>query len=431
VTITIENQGSTSISGFSVSYRIDGGSVVTEVVGRTIAFNEKLQYTFAGKANLSTVGAAYTMDVWVSLASDENNSNDSLKGIAVQNVPTISSFPYLENFEAGTGYWNEGGTNSSWAYGKPAGTIIDTAASGSRAWVTNLTGNHNADEQSYVISPYFNLSGLSNPVIELNIWYRLDADWDGAALQYTIDNGATWEHLGAIADSLTASNWYRGTAWGLFDFGNSEAWTDTTTTWMLARHDLTAVKGETSVRFRIVFGSSLVNENEGFAFDDIHIGEDNEVPVVLSSFAVQAAGAGVTISWSTVSEYNNLGFNVLRSSSAAGPFVRINGALVLGAGSAAQLNNYSYADAGVTAGTWYYQLEMVGLNGQSEYSNVVAVTVSATGIGNEPQVIVPGTDIKSLVLYSMHGTVVPASQVKPGIYFTRQDGVWHKVLITK
>jgi len=34
-----------------------------------------------------------------------------------------------------------------------AGTKINTASSGSKAWVTNLTGNYNADEASFAYSP--------------------------------------------------------------------------------------------------------------------------------------------------------------------------------------------------------------------------------------------------------------------------------------
>src|SRR5690606_29019740 len=75
----------------------------------------------------------------------------------------ISSFPYLQNFESGAGGWTSGGTSSSWALGAPSGTVINAAASGSNAWVTNLTGTYNNNEDSYVQSPCFNMTSLNLP----------------------------------------------------------------------------------------------------------------------------------------------------------------------------------------------------------------------------------------------------------------------------
>jgi VCBS repeat-containing protein len=155
------------------------------------------------------------------------------------------------------------------------------------------------------------------------------------------------------------------------------------------------------------------------------------VPVTLSSFTAQSIGSGVTLAWTTVSEQNNLGFNVLRASSASGPFTQINGILIPGAGTTTQLHNYGYADTDVTAGTWYYMLEMVDLNGQSSYSGAVAAQVSSTGVGllaiRSPQ----GGMALPAVLYTMQGKAVRTIEAVPGVYLMRHEGVWLKVLVTK
>jgi hypothetical protein len=158
---------------------------------------------------------------------------------------------------------------------------------------------------------------------------------------------------------------------------------------------------------------------------------DGYVPVTLSSFTAQAIGFGVLLSWATQSEQNNLGFNVLRSSTENGPFDKVNGALVPGAGTTSQLQTYGYADTDVTTGTWYYMLEMVDLNGQSQFSNVVAATVCATGLFSGVLPIVPGTQMQPTILYTMRGVAVPARLAKPGIYLTRQNGIWSKIAIIK
>jgi len=46
----------------------------------------------------------------------------------------ITTFPYTEDFESGDGGWVADNTgNGTWALGTPAGTIINSAASGTIA----------------------------------------------------------------------------------------------------------------------------------------------------------------------------------------------------------------------------------------------------------------------------------------------------------
>ena len=64
---------------------------------------------------------------------------------------TISTYPYYENFEgASAANWTAGGTNSSWALGTPAKTVINSAGGGTKSWTTNLTGRYTANEKSFV-----------------------------------------------------------------------------------------------------------------------------------------------------------------------------------------------------------------------------------------------------------------------------------------
>src|SRR5688572_11052900 len=92
---------------------------------------------------------------------------------------TISTFPYSQNFENGAGGWVSGGTNSSWALGTPTGSVINSAASGNNAWTTGLTSTYNSSENSQVVSPCFNFSGLTgDPDFEMMIWRNCEAGWD-------------------------------------------------------------------------------------------------------------------------------------------------------------------------------------------------------------------------------------------------------------
>ncbi|MGB6269930.1 MAG: hypothetical protein WBF67_13065, partial [Olleya sp.] len=118
----------------------------------------------------------------------------------------ITTYPYLEDFEAGDGGWiADNTTNGTWALGTPAATVINSAASGANSWATNLVGNYNNGDSSFVTSPVFDLSTLTAPSIEFSIWWESEFSWDGTVLQSSIDSGATWQNVGVVGDP---NNWY-------------------------------------------------------------------------------------------------------------------------------------------------------------------------------------------------------------------------------
>ena len=121
----------------------------------------------------------------------------------------ITSYPYSEDFEAGNGGWEAtNGATGTWALGTPSASIINSAASGTKAWATNLSGNYNASENSFVKSPVFDLSTLTAPSIEFSVWWNSEFSWDGMVLQSSINNGTSWQVVGAFGDP---NNWYTDT----------------------------------------------------------------------------------------------------------------------------------------------------------------------------------------------------------------------------
>jgi hypothetical protein len=60
---------------------------------------------------------------------------------------------YSEDFESGAAGWTTGGTNSAWELGVPINNFIPgtpECGGGNNAWVTNLDGDYNINEQSYL-----------------------------------------------------------------------------------------------------------------------------------------------------------------------------------------------------------------------------------------------------------------------------------------
>ncbi len=270
ITITVENMGYLLQDSIPVSYSIDSGLTwVNEMIIDTVSPGATYSYSFSTPADFSALGHFYCL-VSVANPGDSDFTNDTLS-IDFESVPLVSSFPYFEDFESGNGGWVADGTLSTWELGTPAGTTINTAASGVNSWMTNLTGYYNNSENSWVIGPCFDFSGLTYPMIEFSAWVNSESSYDGAALQYSLDGGTTWNHVGSTSDP----QWYNGTASGLAFSGNNEGFVGSSvTSWHTVSHALDSCAGHADVKLRIVFGSDgSINSYDGFAFDDIHIYE--------------------------------------------------------------------------------------------------------------------------------------------------------------
>jgi len=99
--------------------------------------------------------------------------------------------------------------------------------------------------------------------------------------------------------------------------------------------------------------------------------------VTLASFDAQAMVDRILLSWETVSEANNAGFNLYRSASPAAPDALLAFVPSQAPGST-QGASYTFDDTQVAAGqTWYYWLEDVDLNGATSLHGPVSATLQA------------------------------------------------------
>ncbi len=256
ISVLVKNYTSSPVSNIPVTYVINGDTVTEHIP--TINSNDSLVYTFTATADLS-VPQVYTITSWVHYPGDTYPINDTLFPVTLRTSPMISSFPYLEGFESGNGNWFTGGFNSSWQWGAPQKTIINKAANGSNCWVTNLTGNYNNNELSYLYSPCFNLSGLTSPVLSFSHIFQTedDCDCDYHWVEYSTDD-TTWVKLGNAA---TGINWY--------DNALRQAWQQSYTKWHVSSYDVPVTPSK--IRFRIVMYSDPGTTYEGVGIDDVHV----------------------------------------------------------------------------------------------------------------------------------------------------------------
>ncbi len=255
VTIKVKNYTGNTINNIAVNYRFNAGTIVSENIP-VLNPNELKTYTFTANADLSAY-IDYSFDFWITAAGDNYQSNDSIKNYLLHNSPVISSYPYLEGFETNDGYWFAKGSNTTWAWGAPFKTIINKAANGTKVWTTNLTGNYNDNELSYLYSPCFDLSGLSQPVLSFSHIFDVEQDYDFTWVEYSTDN-KTWYKLGMVG---AGTNWYDNTG--------VNNWRVSNTNWHVASIDVPPYAG--TMRFRIVMSSDGGVNYEGVGIDDIHV----------------------------------------------------------------------------------------------------------------------------------------------------------------
>lgn len=199
----------------------------------------------------------------------------------------IISFPYDEDFEASDGNWVRSSA-THWEWGQIISKPLITAAGGGvKCWlVGGFSSSTYASGSSYLQSPCFDISSLSDPEISFKIFWETERKYDGVLLQYTVDGGVSWQILGSMNSNTNCQgvNWYNynpvsflfGPGWS----GNIQSTSGSCVGgggsggWLTARHSLAVIAGATGVTFRFVFGAgSTCNDFDGFAIDDIHIDE--------------------------------------------------------------------------------------------------------------------------------------------------------------
>ena len=180
-------------------------------------------------------------------------------------------------------------------------------------------------------------------------------------------------------------------------------------------------------------------------------GNNNSLPVELSSFSASVIGTGVKLSWRTETEVRNYGFEVERKvgsgQSSAGNYEKIG--FVIGNGNSNSPKLYSFVDENVTGGKYSYRLKQIDTDGEFEYSKAIEIDLGSPGkfelSQNYPNPFNPVTTIKytlpesgniKLTLYNILGQEVKtlvnefkesgvhtinfnASELNSGIYIYR------------
>jgi PKD repeat protein len=260
VSIVISNVGKIQAIGkkIPVAYVINNGTPVRDTITLSTALgkNGNLTYTFPANANLSSF-SVLSFKVYVGLSNDNNRLNDSISTI-IQNFSCISSATYREDFENGTGNWTD---NGLWQWGSPTKAVINSAASGSNIWVTNLTGLYPNSANNSLISPPFDMTKACGSTLSFKMWLKTEAGWDAIIMETTTDN-INWSKHFAVTpayDNTSANGPIPPNKWS----GNNNGW-------MTYNADFSAYAGAPFFRYRFRFGSDPSINDDGVGIDSIN-----------------------------------------------------------------------------------------------------------------------------------------------------------------
>jgi len=128
--------------------------------------------------------------------------------IGILRIP-ITATPYFStNFDLDKGGFSISGTNPSWAWGAPT-SGPGTAHSAPNVWATNLAGDYNTSESSWLTSPLIDLSAFAGqmPILSFFQWNDIEhINYDWGAVEASKDGGITWQNVsGNIGDINTWS----------------------------------------------------------------------------------------------------------------------------------------------------------------------------------------------------------------------------------
>jgi len=260
------------------------GPKTYDTIVSPIPVDDSIIFTFTRRADFPAPGA-YDFLVSTDATGDQYRTNDTIH--LTVNIQENIDPPRLINFETGNGYWISGGVFNTWECKVPDASIGQVPGS-PKAWILSPYGNYASNDSSYIISSCYNLVSSDRLVLESKYWLLSEIGNDGANIQYTTNDGTTWNLLTKNTFGYPW-NWYENYVTALKNIG----WSGNSENWKTAKTILPlSLNSQPRVKFRVLWQSDSDTSNRGFAFDDFKIGPapDDIGVSAIADFATQCEG---------------------------------------------------------------------------------------------------------------------------------------------
>ncbi len=368
VSITIKNNSVSNVENINVSYRLEGGVVVTEQV-ELIAANSELNYSFKTSVDLSKA-IFYSLDAWVSAEKDSYTANDSIKGLEIEHIPNPviqlpMSLPYA-NLPEGKYYESDLAVADNGMVGFEnvvnGGMDVQTDTDGQKVVSVFSVDAKSYSENALIFT--FNLSNYPENKLLLNFEYY-------NATEAGINTGEEGKNVNDYGIEILA----RGSEY--------DDWVSVTR--LLYETDWVSVDALDVISKVVSTGQSISSTyqlkfkqvaSRSFYMKGFTLSDGGALPVELSAFAADKLNeTDVELTWTTATELNNDYFEIQvangQNSLENNNFVTIGE--VNGVGTSAETQNYRFVHSEkYRLGTYYYRLKQFDFDGGYTYSEVVA-----------------------------------------------------------
>ncbi len=272
MTVTLRNYGSTTLTSVPINYSVNGGVTMTGSWIGTLVPGDSVQTLISPPFSVQT--GLNTLCVYTSLAGDIDNTNDSTC-VTVNALP-VAVLPYQTDFEgtppAGWLVNTPVGNLTQWEWGTPSFGQTNTAHSGLSAYDLDLDSAY-MPGTDYLETPYFDFSQANQPQLFFfqNRALDLQTSSDGLRIDYTTDQGITWNVLGSQNDP-NAIFWYNTAS---IPASSLPGWANWSMGWGSSWIKIPALAGASQpVKFRFAYDG--VNPfGDGVSIDDFAVAADS------------------------------------------------------------------------------------------------------------------------------------------------------------
>jgi photosystem II stability/assembly factor-like uncharacterized protein len=287
ILLRVHNSGTNTITAFDIVYTISTQNPETRPWTGTLLPGQTSEITLNNLGTLDAGENSLNINIVLPSESDEYPENNtdtvSISEIIPQN--TANETNDLKTFEvSGEDNWVVKGDQDVWSIAVPNGTALNSAGSGSTAYTTNPNGNYASNKQAQLVSPCYDLTTVSSPVLKFSMAYQIEAGWDYLYLEYTINKGTTWNNLATYTGNNATLSAYE--------------------------FDLESFANASNIIFRYRFVTDDVVEEEGVVLDDFIIegstlNLEENIQNNINLYPNPSNG-NLTVTWKPTSEASNI-----------------------------------------------------------------------------------------------------------------------------
>ena len=319
--LNVKNEGANPLTSVTINYTLDAGTSDSYTWNGTLNSDENIDITIP---EISVPIGSHILNFEIEDTNDAYTANNSASSTFVRN--DINNAPTTVNsFEnSGDEFVVESNGGDVWEIATPNKSLLNSAGTGTKAYVLNATGNYPNNTTGYLYSKCYDLTTITTPVLSFKMAFDIETNWDYLNVEYTTDAGQNWIILGSASDA----NWYNnsstnnglpGKQWS-GNGGLSNPLGGTNATIHDYSNDLASLSSETNIIFRFKFSTDQAVNEEGVVIDDFVINGvlsvNNEA--LLNSFLIypNPSEGLFNLSWSadgstSISVYNYLGKTIL------------------------------------------------------------------------------------------------------------------------